>query len=81
MCRHPDENDEVIMLRDKTVSSFGRSTSPASLSLLEANASKSMLVAEWNAEMPPYNCYSTTTDEDDFFTLGFRPQDEITTEL
>lgn len=79
--RHPDENDEVIMLRDKTVSSFDRSTSPASLSLLEANASKSMLVAEWNAEMPPYNYYSTTTDEDDFFTLGFRPQDEITTEL
>ncbi|VVC35666.1 Hypothetical protein CINCED_3A018599 [Cinara cedri] len=79
--RHPDENDEVIMLREKTVSSFGRSTSPASLSLLEANASKSLLVAEWNAEMPPYNCYSTTTDDDDFFTLGFRPQDEITTEL
>ncbi|XP_025202862.1 uncharacterized protein LOC112599946 [Melanaphis sacchari] len=79
--RHPDENDEVIMLREKTVSTFGRSTSPASLSLLEANASKSMLVAEWNAEMPPYNCYSTATDEDDFFTLGFRPQDEITTEL
>lgn len=79
--RHPDENDEVIMLREKTVSSFGRSTSPASLSLLKANASKSMLVAEWNAETPPYNCYSTTTDDDDFFTLGFRPQDEITTEL
>lgn len=69
------------MLRDKTVSNFGRSTSPASLSLLDANASKSMLVAEWNVEMPPYNCYSTATDDDDFFTLGFRPQDEITTEL
>ncbi|XP_050542961.1 uncharacterized protein LOC126906401 [Daktulosphaira vitifoliae] len=79
--RHHDENDEVIMLKEKSVPSFGRSTSPASFSLLDANASKSMLVAEWNAEIPPYNCYSTTTDEDDFFTLGFRPQDEITTEL
>lgn len=79
--RHPDENDEVIMLREKTISSFGRSISPASLSLLEANSSKSMLVAKWNAETPPYNCYSTATDDDDFFTLGFRPQDEITTEL
>ncbi|XP_050422192.1 uncharacterized protein LOC126834367 isoform X2 [Adelges cooleyi] len=79
--RHQDENDEVIMLKEKTMSSFGRSTSPASFSLLNTNASKSMLVAEWNAEVPPYNCYSTTTDDDDFFTLGFRPQDEITTEL
>ncbi len=45
--------------------------------------SHSTILAEWNSNhVSRRNCfYPSVPDEDDFYTLGFRPQDEITTEL
>ena len=40
----------------------------------EFNPANYTILAEWSATRD-------YLDEDDFFTLGFRPQDEITTEL
>lgn len=40
------------------------------------------ILAEWTAaENEPSDYAEFMTEEDDFFQLGFRPQDEITTEL
>lgn len=50
----------------------------------ETEKSHSTILAEWSsaAHMTSRrSCYYPSADEDDFYTLGFRPQDEITTEL
>lgn len=51
----------------------------------EFNPGNYTILAEWSAgtadNSPTDYAEFGTTDEDDFFTLGFRPQDEITTEL
>lgn len=44
------------------------------------------ILAEWNSNHVAggggrRSCVYPSGDEDDFYTLGFRPQDEITTEL
>lgn len=42
----------------------------------------STVLVEWNSKhISRRSCSHGMTDEDDFYTLGFRPQDEITTEL
>ncbi|XP_072152345.1 uncharacterized protein T48 isoform X2 [Bemisia tabaci] len=43
----------------------------------ESEQNNCTILAEWNANSQDY----TPTEDDDFFQLGFRPQDEITTEL
>ncbi|RZF45478.1 hypothetical protein LSTR_LSTR009349 [Laodelphax striatellus] len=50
----------------------------------EFNPNNYTILAEWSAttdNSPTDYSEFATTDDDDFFTLGFRPQDEITTEL
>ncbi|XP_075231041.1 FU domain-containing protein T48 [Lycorma delicatula] len=51
----------------------------------EFNPSNYTILAEWSAaaadNSPTEYAEFGNNDEDDFFTLGFRPQDEITTEL
>lgn len=44
--------------------------------------SHSTILAEWNSHhIPRRSCFYPSGEDDDFCTLGFRPQDEITTEL
>lgn len=48
----------------------------------EFNPANYTILAEWSAaENEPNDYGEFVNDEDDFFQLGFRPQDEITTEL
>lgn len=49
----------------------------------EMEKNHSTILAEWNSThmTSRRSCYYPSADEDDFYALGFRPQDEITTEL
>lgn len=48
----------------------------------EFNPANYTILAEWSAaENEPNDYGEFVNEEDDFFQLGFRPQDEITTEL
>lgn len=80
-----DDDDFAMLRRDEVAAMFLRQPPSLLDSGVDVSAAHGWeseqnnctILAEWNANSQDY----TPTEDDDFFQLGFRPQDEITTEL